>query len=62
MTRSKRKAIIFCENNTLVDDMIVCVRVILSDGKRVTYNCSPGQALNHMLKSRFVWFDCNPHI
>ena len=61
MTRSKRKALIFCENNTLADDMIVCVRVV-QNGKRHTYICSPSQALNHMMFSEFVWFDFNPHI
>lgn len=61
MTRSKRKAIIFCENNTLADDVIVCLRVI-KNGKRYTFNCTPYQALNHMMFSKFVWFDSHPHI
>lgn len=61
ITRSKRKAIIFCENNTLVEDSCVCVRIV-ENGKRKTYNCTPYHALNLMFVNQFVWFDPNPHI
>lgn len=61
ITRSKRKAIIYCENNTLVDDMTVCVRVS-QNGIRHTYNCTPYEALNLMFVNQFVWFDNEPHI
>ena len=61
ITRSYRKAVIFCECNSTRDDLIVCVRVIV-DGKRTTYNCTPSQALNHMFFNQFVWFDIKPHI
>lgn len=57
ITRSKRKAFIFCESNSQNDDIHVLVRVKLPDGKRTTYFCTPYQALNHMLKYNFIWFN-----
>lgn len=55
VTRSKRKALVFCGCNTK-SDMIVCLRVF--DGKkRHTYFCTPVQALENMMKYQFIWFN-----
>lgn len=62
ITRSKRKALVFCEANSLKDDLVVCIRVEDMYFKRHTYNCTPYQALNHMLLNKFIWFDRIPHI
>lgn len=56
ITRSKRKAFIFCEANSNNDDIHVQLRVELPDGKKTTYYCTPFQALNHMLSCKFIWF------
>lgn len=62
ITRSKRKAFVFCEANTFQDDIVVCLRVQDLNGKKHTYNCTPYQALNHLLNTKFIWFDPQPHI
>lgn len=62
MTKSKKKAIIFCESYDRVLDMVVSVRVI-ENGKRCTFNCNPFQALRHIKYcDEFIWFDNVTHI
>lgn len=60
LTRSRRKALIFCGSNTK-SDRIVSLRVLVN-GKRTTYNCTCVQALELMLKYHFIWFDNVTHI
>lgn len=57
VTRSLRKAIVFCENNTENDFLTVSVRV-LYHGRKYTYYCTPLQALETMLFrcDKFIWF------
>lgn len=62
ITRSYRKAITFCESHTLDNEMVVCVRVQDQYGKKHTYNCTPYQAIHHLMFSQFIWFDPTPHI
>lgn len=62
ITRSKRKAYIFCEANSTNDDIVVSLRVEDSKGKRHTYLCTPFQVLNHLMNSRFIWLDTVAHI